>query len=326
MNNYTNDLISIVVPVYNAEKTIRQTLVSLQNQDYHNIEIVLVNDGSTDASEQICLEIQKNDNRIILYSIDNSGPSVARQYGIERARGQYVAFCDADDIMELTMISTLYELMRRNNSQLSVCLFERNIDATNQTRESVEVWDKGKAIYKCMEDDSIGGYLWNKLFDLSIIQENKIRFDRTVFYCEDLEFVIEYILKCEKITFTTKSLYHYTYQDHSLSAETVSWKKLTNLFAREKIHGLLYKSDMGELTKIAEKKLVLQSIFAGRLLEKAAVVELNKLTQDQFKKITDTIKRICRMYGINVIVRRECSLKNVVNIIRFGYLKRWKTI
>ena len=88
--NSENELISIIVPVYNAEKTIRQTLIELQNQEYKNIEIVLIDDGSTDASKNICEEIQKRDDRIKLYSIENSGPSYARQYGLDRANGRYI--------------------------------------------------------------------------------------------------------------------------------------------------------------------------------------------------------------------------------------------
>ena len=106
-----DDLISVIVPVYNAENTIEKTVDSLQQQEYTSIEIILVNDGSTDSSKEICENLQKKITGLAVYSIKNSGPSAARQYGLDRAKGKYVVFCDADDTMEKTMISTLSRFM-----------------------------------------------------------------------------------------------------------------------------------------------------------------------------------------------------------------------
>ena len=138
-----DDLISVIVPVYNAENTIEKTVDSLQQQEYTSIEIILVNDGSTDSSKEICENLQKRITGLAVYSIKNSGPSAARQYGLDRAKGKYVVFCDADDTMEKTMISTLSRFMHEMKCQLSVCSFDNG--ATNKVASvdgDIEAWNQ----------------------------------------------------------------------------------------------------------------------------------------------------------------------------------------
>ena len=317
-----SDLISIIVPIYNAGNTIIPTINSIRNQDYSNLEILLIDDGSTDDSFKICSALEKQDHRIKLFSIKNSGPAAARQYGLDRARGRYVAFCDADDIMEKNMVSTLYHMIERGDCQLSICAFDRESSENCQPREEFHIWDRQEAICKCLTETSVGGYLWNKLFDHQIISQYNIRFDKTVFYCEDLEFVVEYLLHSEKVGYIHKVLYHYIYQDNSLSSGTVSWKKLTNLFAREKVLEKLNKVGMVSAARLAKRELVLQSVYGGRSIEKASPSELQTLTKDQLQKVTCTIQKNCSRYGLDVILHEKCSLKDTVNIIRFGFLKR----
>lgn len=91
---------SIIVPVYNAEKYLDKCISSILEQTYHNIELILVNDGSTDKSEQICIEYAKNDNRIIYLKQSNAGPSASRNNGISRSKGDYIQFLDADDYLD----------------------------------------------------------------------------------------------------------------------------------------------------------------------------------------------------------------------------------
>ena len=103
-------LISVIVPVYNVEKYLPQCLDSIKNQTYTNLEIILVDDGSTDSSESICEDYAKSDSRIKLYHKENGGLSDARNYGIERASGQYFTFIDSDDYITKDYVSYLLEL------------------------------------------------------------------------------------------------------------------------------------------------------------------------------------------------------------------------
>lgn len=319
-----NDLISIIVPVYNAENTIEKTVRCLQEQDYPYIEIILVNDGSTDNSKEICEKIKEIDVRVVLYTKKNGGPSEARQYGLDHANGQYVAFCDADDVMEKTMISTLLSLVNQDESQLSICSFNTGEDSSTSLDGAEEIWDQMEAMKHCLTDNAVGGFLWNKIFDLKIIKQYNIRFDETVYYCEDMEFVIEYLLHCTKISYVRKRLYNYIYQEGSLSSEKFSWKKLTNIFARIKILELLNNAKLCEVIPLAQKELVLQSVYGGRSIEEASHAEIVKITDEQFQEITDAIKQTCNQYGRNVVIHENCSIKDKVNIIRFGFFKKWK--
>lgn len=316
-------LISVIVPVYNSEKTIENTVGSIQKQDYHNIEIILVNDGSTDNTKEICSSLEKRDSRISLYSIKNGGPSVARQYGLDRANGRLITFCDADDMMKPTMLSTLYQMMRSQRSQLTACSF-KYADDDEECDYKIEIWNQENAIKHCLIDTFMGGFLWNKMFDLKIIKEHNIRFDESVFYCEDMEFVIEYLMYCKKIAYIKKPLYCYIYQDNSLSSGELSWKKITNIIAREKILNMLKSTNLKKVISLAERELVLQSVYGGRAIEKANSNEKKNLTNEQFEIITKAINRNCSQYGWHTILHNKCSVKDKINIIRFGFWKKWK--
>jgi glycosyltransferase involved in cell wall biosynthesis len=107
-------LISIVVPVYNSEKYLEKCLVSLINQTYKNIEIIVINDGSTDGSLDIAKQLAKRDSRVKVYSKKNGGLSSARNHGIEKASGEYIGFVDSDDYIDCNMYSYLYDALEKN--------------------------------------------------------------------------------------------------------------------------------------------------------------------------------------------------------------------
>ena len=115
-----NQLISVIVPIYNVENYLRQCLDSILEQTFHNLEILLVNDGSTDDSGQICQEYLKKDSRIRYFEKENGGLSDARNYGIERAQGEYLTFIDSDDWVTSTYIEELYIKLQHYNADISI--------------------------------------------------------------------------------------------------------------------------------------------------------------------------------------------------------------
>lgn len=117
------DLISIVVPVYNVEKYLKKSIESILNQTYQNIEILLVDDGSTDSSGKICESFSKVDPRIRVFHKENGGLSDARNFGIEQMKGQYVAFIDSDDYISKDYVWKLYSSIKNNDSEVSICSF-----------------------------------------------------------------------------------------------------------------------------------------------------------------------------------------------------------
>ena len=113
--------ISIIVPIYNTKKYIDRVVNCLINQTYHNLEIILVDDGSTDGSSMLCDKYKKKDNRIKVIHQKNSGVSVARNVGLKHATGEYIGFVDSDDYISLNMYETLYNNLINTNSDISVC-------------------------------------------------------------------------------------------------------------------------------------------------------------------------------------------------------------
>lgn len=116
-----NDLISVIVPIYNVEQYLEKCIESIRQQSYQHIEILLINDGSTDNSEQICLDYVNKDNRIQYFKKENGGLSDTRNYGIERSSGEYLSFVDSDDYIAENFIEKLYESIKEQKSDISIC-------------------------------------------------------------------------------------------------------------------------------------------------------------------------------------------------------------
>ena len=124
------DTISVIVPVYKVEPYLKQCVDSIINQTYKNLEIILVDDGSTDNCGKICDEYASKDNRIKVLHIENGGPAVARNAGLDIATGKYIGYVDSDDYIEPDMYETLYNAMIKTNAGLVVCNWYRQ-DGTN---------------------------------------------------------------------------------------------------------------------------------------------------------------------------------------------------
>lgn len=116
-----NDLVSVVIPIFNVEKYLEKCVNSLVNQIYKNLEIILVDDGSTDNSGNIANELSKSDNRIKVYHKKNGGLSDARNFGIKQAKGKYIGFIDSDDYIENEMYEFLYNNLIENKADISIC-------------------------------------------------------------------------------------------------------------------------------------------------------------------------------------------------------------
>ncbi len=209
------DKISIIVPVYNAEKTIKDCVTSLVNQTYKNIEIILVNDGSADNSLSLCRELALTDGRIIVIDKPNGGVSSARNAGICASSGEYVMFCDSDDLVSENWCKCLYD----NNEQdcLTMCeikRFKESADSLQSAKTEGVLSEKfSRDKYLTLYRAGIG-LATNKIFRADIIKKNKIEFPTVISLGEDLHFVIEY-LKFVKgsIIVLHSELYYYRCDD-----------------------------------------------------------------------------------------------------------------
>lgn len=201
--------VSIIIPVYNAETYLEQCLNSLLNQTYNDIEIILVNDGSTDDSNEICKKYVQKDSRVKLYFQENSGVSFARNTGISKSIGDYILFVDSDDWVDKDYVGLMIEKLNKYDSVICGYTEEYvNKEICHKMTENAIVEDSTITIKKVI-DNMYGGYIYNKAFKKEIISKHNIRFHNDIHMCEDMLFVIEYLKKCNNIYVLDKCLYNY---------------------------------------------------------------------------------------------------------------------
>ena len=245
-------LVSVIIPAYNAEKSIEKCVLSLIEGSYNNIELIIINDGSVDNTGKIIEKLARKDDRIRIFSQLNNGVSAARNKGIEFAKGEYIAFVDSDDYVQKDYISDLYKTLTECNSDMAVNSFcDKKISSVNCIVDFSDNSSQNKENFlKLNEDFLIYGPVI-KLYKSYIIKENSIRFPLFTSYGEDLIFNCEYITKCNKISFRDCKNYTYVEVDESLSTKYRA-DRLENGFIVNKAIKNMF-SALNMLTPEAEK-------------------------------------------------------------------------
>lgn len=267
--------ISIIIPVYNSEKYLRECLDSVLIQTYKNIEIIIVNDGSKDESLKICREYKIKDNRIRIIDKKNEGASIARNIGIESAVGEYILFVDADDWIEPNMCEILVSNIKDSYSDIVFCnhIMEYNYKkrrvSFDLNKRIIDKKDIGYEVilslieendYNLKHERASFRSPWGKLFKLDIINNNKIRFNKDLTIGEDFIFDLEYIKYCKSVFIEDSYLYHYRINDESVSSK--------------------YKSDSWEIYK--KLLITLQEYLKLSFKEEEYINRLNKLKLKYF--------------------------------------------
>ena len=213
------DLITVMIPAYNAQKYIGRCIESLIKQTYHEIEILIVNDGSKDNTKSICEEFSRKDSRVRLINQENGGEGAARNTGLREAKGKYLSFVDADDYVKEDFIERLHTNLVKNNAGLAICGFTelREDTVLNETSGDVTIMNQEKGMEMLLREDSFKGYVWNKIFDLDIIRQNKLSFDVSLAVWTDVLFVFQYMRHIDKIVFDPTPEYYYIYLETSVS-------------------------------------------------------------------------------------------------------------
>lgn len=209
------DIVSIVVPVYNVEKYLKRCIESLIKQTYSNVEILLINDGSLDNSEDICLYYKKQDNRIEYFKKNNGGLSSARNYGIDKAKGKYIYFIDSDDYCEYTLIEDLLKCINMGNQIVACdyCIEYTNNNFVINKRISNDNCENIKHFITRLNEIRMFNVVWNKMYVLDIIKKNNLYFDETAMPGEDLLFNCSYLEYVQNAGFVNRIEYHYMRED-----------------------------------------------------------------------------------------------------------------
>jgi len=205
-----NDLISIIVPVYNAEKYLERCINSLINQSYSNIEIILINDGSNDKSGIICDDFSKKDLRIKVIHKINEGVSAARNDGIEKAKGRYISFVDADDWVEQNFLSEMYNKIKQYDVDYVTCGYNRvyeNLKKVINNNASEKVFSSNEYIVKILNVQNGYGFIHMKLINKEAI--GNLRFNTNILVGEDALFNVQLCKRINRFLVYNKSLYNY---------------------------------------------------------------------------------------------------------------------
>ena len=197
------ELVSIIIPVYNVEDYLSRCVDSVINQTYAELEIILIDDGSTDSSKQICDSYRKKDPRIKVIHKENGGLSSARNAGIKESTGKYLMFVDSDDYISALMVESYYNVIKKQNAEMVVFTQKHSFIKKGSIEKS------NKDILKFLNSaSSYPAYI--KMFDASIIRAKKLLFNENLKCCEDAPFIREYMLYCNRIAFIGGSnLYFY---------------------------------------------------------------------------------------------------------------------
>lgn len=213
-----NHKISVIIPVYNAEATISNILQKLIAQEYRNVEIITINDGSKDGSLKILRQFAKKDKRIIVMSQKNGGVSAARNAGIGKATGEFITFIDSDDDISERLI---VELASRITDDSDFIMCGMSINGKNVTAHEICIDDRKLTTQYVLQSLLTKNLLYGpycKLFRQSVVQENDLLFPEDIGYGEDTIFVLGYLCNVENIVVIERSLYLYSFGPTGLAA------------------------------------------------------------------------------------------------------------
>lgn len=277
--------ISVIIPVYNVEKYLAECLTSVVNQTFKDIEIICVNDGSTDNSPKILKEFAQKDSRIRIINQENQGLSAARNTGLDVATGEYVSFIDSDDFVRTDLYADIQKLLPAELICFNAKIFPisekyRTLQNYTQCQFDGEQPMEEKLILKT------NVHVWNKVFRTSIIKENNIRFPKGLYF-EDFPFVCEYMLSINSVKFFGgKGYYFYRQQPNSLM-NNCSHKSIHHLFVWHYLYDKLKERKLlDKYPNLINKLFRTYTILAYRYSDEASKDSILKTAQEYASEIS----------------------------------------
>ncbi len=225
-----NELISIIIPVYNVEKYLNRCLISVVNQTYNNLQIIIVDDGSTDNSGTMCDDWAKKDKRIEVVHQENGGLSAARNNGLAKAKGKYVFFVDSDDWISLNMIEKMNAAMLTNNADMVICQYISAYPNGYMNRRKpiygTQILNTEEALKLLLEDRQISNHVWRKMYKLSLFDNNLFPINQNF---EDIYIMSSLFINCKKIVYLDEAYYYY-FQNEKGIVKSVNYKNCRDYY------------------------------------------------------------------------------------------------
>lgn len=307
-------LVSVIVPVFNNERYIDDCIQSITNQSYEKFEIILINDGSTDNTSNICEIWGKKDKRVKVYNNRNHGVSFSRNFGLRKCSGNYITFVDSDDIIAPNYIENLVYIMEKNNADmamLSYCSFKdgESVKFINEAGSLMMNHNLEESFFTITQ-----GTACSKLYKKSIIQKYEVVFDETIVVSEDLLFNLNYVFYCGSLVFTKSKLYGYRQRaDSAIHSNTsknwLSKLKVYNILSKKYVNNSVYPhilyhylKNLYEANYLLRKKDIFLEYLEFDIYSEIDIME-SKINYVSYKKRLNLY--ICKYFFFVVEISRK---------------------
>ena len=317
--------ISIVVPVYNTEAYLPACVETLLRQTHTNLELIFVDDGSTDGSGAILDAYAKKDPRVRVIRQKNGGVSSARNAGIDAATGDYIGFVDSDDTVEPTYCEALLDAFAAH-PEIGVSICNRFIHGHPNGREigaaagAGRVLSPREAIKNAVSiGKSYEGYLWNKLFSAEIFREKDFRLDPSLAICEDLLLCTEIFASGQKAYFDPTPRYHYNYRETG-ALRTLDDKRMTEFAARDRIEAIAatFGGDVLHAAELSHVKSALNLLAAAKQAKNKPLATAMKKRVDERKKALLLAPDVPLSEKVKLLIRRAFPVLSLRIFNRFA--------
>ncbi len=309
------DKVSVIVPVYNVENYLEKCLDSIISQTYKNLEIILVDDGSTDSSGKICDSYAKKDKRIKVIHKENGGLSDARNMGLDVASGKFISFVDSDDYIDKRFIEILYNNIIKTKADISICdfvwVYDKKIKYNKYSKKRIVVEGNRKYDYLYNEYSVIGPSQWNKLYKKYIFDDIRFPYGKL---CEDQFVIHKELFKAKKVSYILKPLYYYVQRSDSIM-HVMNVKRFDVIDAWMERVDFFHKNKLYEFEIIARKNLVNHIIYLVSKFSK------EKKSKEEKKSINNIINR--NKKNIKVSLRQSKNIKDKIKYFMFLYFRKF---
>lgn len=309
--------ISIIVPVYNTEKYLSKCIESLVRQTYRNIEVIIVNDGSTDNSKKIVEKYLNIDNRIKYFKKENGGLSDARNYGVSKATGDYICFVDSDDYIDIRLLEKLSSYYNENYDIIKYKAVNINEDGEEIERVKGPIFNNKngeEAFELLMAEDVFLEAAWLYLYNLDFYKKNKFKFLENTYH-EDFGLIPIVILKAHKVVSTEVYGYYYVQTNNSITRNIDKEKNIKRAYDLFKHYdNMVLALQKGSISEKSKKQI--KSYYTNAILLRA-----KELSNTEQKKYIKEIKKRKLIQNIYITNFRQFIKKNLLKINIKLYLK-----
>lgn len=318
IDNLKTPLVSIIIPAYNSEKFILNTIITAINQDYKNYEILVIDDGSIDGTAFVIKNIMDKYKNIKIISIENGGVSRARNMGINYAKGDFICFLDSDDSLEHNFLSSLLPKIILNNSDVQLCGYYKHF--SNGFNSSPLPINNDNLLHQYIFND-ISIHIGSMLIKKSFLENNKILFDERLKLGEDILFICT-VISLGVCGVTSKHLYHHQYRKGSITAS--QWNKkhyLHDIFAME-----IIATEVQKLTR-SDNQLLINNKLKERVIESKIRYLWKLFLKKEYNELAILYhKPLLDLHDIEIAKKISKKMKKKVNIISLNNIFLWKII